>query len=284
MKRHVARSVDNRGLMFPMVPATGRTAPNGAPVGNDITADPAIRHAINAAIDRNALVTHVLLGHGTPAYGPADGLPWSNPQAKAPSGSLELAKKILDDAGWKPGRDGVRTKNGKQARIQVVYFAGDSTRQALALAAADMVRPLGVVLEPAGKSRDETARLRHSNIVLYGWGSHNPLEVHNLYNPALSGTGSYNTGYYANAKVEAHFRDAQKAGSIEDSYYHWQQAEWDGETGYGMRGDAAWAWLVNLEHIYFANACLDLGKLQIEPHGHGWPITAGISDWKWTCP
>ncbi|HEX2727660.1 MAG TPA: ABC transporter substrate-binding protein, partial [Beijerinckiaceae bacterium] len=61
-------------------------------------------------------------------------------------------------------------------------------------------------------------------------------------------------------------------------------AEWDGATGYGMRGDAAWAWLVNLDHIYFANACLDLGKLQIEPHGHGWPITAGISDWKWTCP
>jgi peptide/nickel transport system substrate-binding protein len=283
MKRVVARSVDNRGLMFPMVPRTGKTAPNGAPIGNDITADPAIRHAINAAIDRNSLVRNVLLGHGTPAYGPADGLPWSNPEAKAPGGGIEAAKKILDEAGWKPGRDGVRAKDGKEARIPVVYFAGDSTRQALALAAADMVRPLGIVLDPAGKSRDETARLRHSSIVLYGWGSHNPLEVHNLYNPALSGIGSYNTGYYSNPKVANHFEAAQKAGSLEEAYFHWQQAEWDGETGFGMRGDAAWAWLVNLDHIYFVNSCLDLGKLQIEPHGHGWPVTAGIADWTWTC-
>jgi peptide/nickel transport system substrate-binding protein len=284
MKRVVARSVDNRGLMFPMVPAAGKTAANGAPVGNDVTSDPAIRHAINAAIDRDALVKHVLLGHGTPAYGPADGLPWSNPQAKAPSTGLAVARKILDDAGWKEGKDGVRAKNGKEARIAVVYFAGDSTRQALALAAADMVRPLGIKLEPTGKSRDETSRLRHANVVLYGWGNHNPLEVHNLHNPALSGIGSYNAGYYANRKVVEYFEAAQKAGSLEDSHHYWQQAEWDGQTGYGMRGDAAWAWLVNLHHVYFVNSCLDLGKLQVEPHGHGWPITAGISNWKWTCP
>jgi peptide/nickel transport system substrate-binding protein len=51
-----------------------------------------------------------------------------------------------------------------------------------------------------------------------------------------------------------------------------------------MRGDAAWAWLVNLDHVYFVDSCLNTGRLQVEPHGHGWPITAGILNWRWTCP
>ena len=51
-----------------------------------------------------------------------------------------------------------------------------------------------------------------------------------------------------------------------------------------MKGDAAWAWLVNLDHLYFVNKCLDIGPRQIEPHGHGYPLTWNMQDWKWTCP
>ena len=28
---------------------------------------------------------------------------------------------------------------------------------------------------------------------------------------------------------------------------------------------------------------LDHGDPQVEPHGHGFPITAGILDWQWAC-
>ena len=51
----------------------------------------------------------------------------------------------------------------------------------------------------------------------------------------------------------------------------------------GIPGDTAWAWMVNLEHTYFVSTCLDIGQSQMEPHGHGWPITANIHEWKWTC-
>jgi len=39
----------------------------------------------------------------------------------------------------------------------------------------------------------------------------------------------------------------------------------------------------NLDHVYFVNSCLDLGRLQVEPYGHGWPITTGILNWRWVC-
>ena len=70
-------SVDNRGILFPMVPS-GQKTEDGHPIGNDVTADIAIRKVINVAIDREALVDGVLKGFGTPAYTVADNLPWWN--------------------------------------------------------------------------------------------------------------------------------------------------------------------------------------------------------------
>ena len=29
--------------------------------------------------------------------------------------------------------------------------------------------------------------------------------------------------------------------------------------------------------------CLDVGELGVAPHGHGWPITANLVEWRWTC-
>jgi peptide/nickel transport system substrate-binding protein len=67
-------SVDNRGIVFPSVPDEGRTTDDGRPIGNDVTADRAVRQAINYAVDREALVEGVLEGYGSPATGPVDGL------------------------------------------------------------------------------------------------------------------------------------------------------------------------------------------------------------------
>ena len=283
MQRVVARTVDNRGLMFPMRRDEGVRNGN-APIGNNVTSDLAIRRAINAALNRKGLVDTVIAGFGTSATGPADGLPWSNPDAVIPDNDPATAQRLLEEAGWKLGADGVRSKDGTRAEFSILYFATDSARQMLAIAVADQLRKIGIAATPMGKSSDEVRRLTHSNVVLYGWGSHNPLEVYHLYRSKLAGSGYYNTGYYANPTVDAHLEAAQASSSLEVSWPAWKAAAFDGTTGYGMKGDAAWAWLVNLDHVYFVDKCLDVGKLQIEPHGHGWPITAGLSNWRWTCP
>ena len=114
-------------------------------------------------------------------------------------------------------------------------------------------------------------------------GSQTPLEVYSLYQSSLGGQGYYNPGFFADSTVDAHFAAAQAAESLEASYPDWHAAEWDGTTGFSAKGLAGWAWLVNLDHIYYVNDCLDIGPTQIEPHGHGWPITALIQNWAWTC-
>ena len=283
MRQAVVASVDNRGITFPMAQEDGRAAASGALIGNAVTSDPAIRRAINLAIDRQELVDVALLGHGTPAFGPADGLPWSNPEA-AIAQDREGAAALLDAAGWLKGPDGMRAKAGIKAAFPLNYPASDSTRRALAITVSEHLRGLGIAATPTGLSWDRIEAVMHSEPVLFGWGSHSPLEVYSLYASTYGGVDFYNPGFFSNAAVDGHFAAAQAAESLEASYPHWQQAEWDGTTGFGPKGDAGWAWLVNLDHIYYVDACLDLGATQTEPHGHGWPITALIDTWTWTCP
>lgn len=285
MTLYDVQSVDNRGLMFPFQPADGQTTPDGYPIGNDVTADPAIRQAINYAIDRQALVAGVLEGFGSPAFGPVSGLPWEEPASIIEDSSLDAAQQILADDGWiDSDGDGVLDKDGLKAEFTIIYPASDSTRQALALAAADMITPLGIQANVEGKSWDEITELKHSNVVVFGWGSHDQTEMYNLYYSATGGEGWYNTGYYANEAVDSYLDLAMGAPTQEEALVYWKSAQWDNqETGFTTPGDAAWAWLVNLDHTYFVSDCLDIGQPQIEPHGHGWPITANIAQWRWTC-
>ncbi|UPK45080.1 ABC transporter substrate-binding protein [Paenibacillus pabuli] len=281
MKLESVKTVDNRGIMFPMQPA-GAKSGDGLPAGNDVTSDISIRKAVNVAIDRTALVEGVLEGHGRPAYSVSDDLPWSNPDSVFADANIDEAKRILADGGWvDTDGDGIVEKNGTKAEFNLLYFAGDLTRQSLALAAADMVAQAGIKVNVEGKSREETKKLAYTNAVLFGWGSHDPLETYNLYSSTHKGEGYYNTGLYSNPTVDHWMQQALKATTEEEALPFWQKAEWDGSTGFSYQGDAPWAWLVNIDHLYLVKNGLDIGEQQIHPHGHGWPVTSNLEEWSW---
>ncbi|WP_084004786.1 ABC transporter substrate-binding protein [Terasakiispira papahanaumokuakeensis] len=278
------KSVDNRGIAFPVVPAEGQTTVSGAPIGNRVTADRAIRVAVNQGLDRDALVQLALNGHGRPALGPVDGLPWNNPQAHQVSYDPDAARKTLNAAGWvDQDGDGIRERDGVKARFKLYYAAADSTRQALALGAAQQLALIGIQVEPVGASWNEIKHYMHQSPVVMGWGALSAGEMRNLYSGATAGQGYFNTGFYQNAEVDQHMAQAEAAASYEDSLAQWQAAQWDGHTGFGVKGDAPWAWMVNLQHTYWVSDCLETGPLQIHPHGHGFPITHDLPSWRWTC-
>ena len=283
MKLHVVKSVDNRGLMFPTLPDEGKKTPKGVSIGNDVTADRAIRKAVNYAIDREALVAGVLDGYGRPAYGVVDDLPWDNSAIRFKDNDPQKAISILEAAGWQDSDgDGIREKNGLKAEFPIVYNAKDSLRQGLALAVSDMLKPVGIHAVPKGESWDRIKTvLTHTDVVVYGFGDHSPLEMYKLYHTPGPEPMYWNAGFYSNPVVDDYLEKARAAESFVASIPFWQKAQWDGTTGFTLPGDAAWAWMVNLDHTYFVNASLDVGKSQMEPHGHGWPITANIQQWKW---
>ncbi len=285
MTLHTVKSVDNRGLMFPVVPDTGLKTPRGLAIGNNVTADPAIRKAVNYAINRQALVEGVLSGHGRPAFGAVDDLPWDNPEIRFRDNDQAKAKAILKEAGWlDTDGDGVVEKNGVKAEFEIIYNTKDSLRQGLALAVADMLKPVGIKAVPRGENWDKIKNeLTHASVIVYGFGGHSPLEMYKLYHSNGPEPMYFNAGFYKNSTVDAYLDQALRAPSFEAALPLWKKAQWDGKAGFSTPGDATWAWLVNLDHTYFVNRCLDVGKSQMEPHGHGWPITTNIEQWQWTC-
>ncbi|MCM3111610.1 ABC transporter substrate-binding protein [Lederbergia lenta] len=282
MRLEAVETVDNRGIVFPFV-KSGNFTEDGLPIGNDITADPAIRHAINIAIDRQALVDGVLEGYGTPAYTSVDGLPWWNPNTVIEDADLDGARKLLEKAGWKDtDGDGILDKDSMKAEFTLYYLANDEIRQSLAISVADMMKPLGINIKIEGASWDVIGNNMYSSAVLMGWGSHDPHEMFNIYGSENAGIDYYNTGFYENKKVDEYFQNAIGAASETEAIEFWKKAQWDGTTGLSAKGDAAWAWLVNIDHLYLVKDGLDIGEQRIHVHGHGWPATDNIVDWKWS--
>src|SRR5690606_10936604 len=96
--------------------------------------DPAVRKAINLAVDQEALARDIMFDEVTPAYSyiSENALDWDKSlEDKLLRYDAEEAKRILDEAGWMPGSDGVREKDGVRL-APVAYIQGGSTWQGLA--------------------------------------------------------------------------------------------------------------------------------------------------------
>lgn len=281
LKLWVRPSVENRGIVFPIPPAGGKDA-KGYPIGNDVTSDVAVRRAINYAIDRQLLADQLLEGHAIPAYSAVEGLPWLNKATAFKDGDAAHANALLDEAGWKMGSDGIRHKGDLRAAFTLWYTSGDSTRRDLAEAVRAMLKPIGLEVSLKSGSWEQVEREMHANPVLMGWGSLDPMELYHHYQSGSAGVEFYNPGYYQNPVVDAHLKQALDAPNWQAAVPFWQLVEWDGKRGAGVQGDAAWAWLLNVQHTYLANRCIDLGKGAPEIHG-SWSLLNNLQDWRWTC-
>ena len=276
-------SADNRGFTLPMEPAAGKTTESGAPIGNDVTCNLEIRQAIAYAIDRQQIADTVLNGFGRPAYSENDGMPWNNPDVEIGT-DIEYAKKLLAEAGWKDSDgDGIVEKNGLKAEFCCLYPAGDSVRQAVAMASAQQVEKIGIKINVEGKSWDEISHLMFSEAVLMGWGSANPNETYYLYRSAGALLEDYyNPEGYASDRTDAYLKAAMNALTPEEANENWQKVQWDGKTGTAMQGECPWVWVVNLDHVTYVRDGLSIGNQPIHGHGHGFSLIQNLNEWTWS--
>lgn len=273
------KTVDSRGVSLPSVPAGGTKLVEGDmafSTGNDVTADVAVRRAINCGLDRDAVIEHVLDGYGKVAYSVGDGMPWSSPDMKVEL-DREKAARLLDEAGWKKGEDGVRSRDGVRAAFDIWYSSDDSVRQALANEFANQMAELGLEVTPRGGSWDEIYLHQFSQPVLWGWGSNSPVEVYEL--NYSTGWGNYSC--YESEITDAYLDEALAQTDVEASYEYWRKAMWDGVEGVAPQGAATWAWIANVDHLYFKREGLDVAHQKPHPHGHGWSLVNNVDVWSW---
>jgi peptide/nickel transport system substrate-binding protein len=118
-----------------------------------VLADPAVRKAVFQAVDRQQLqeIEFQGLGFDPPLAGSMIILPFQDGYqdnfSKVITFDPEQAKQGLDAAGWAPGPDGVRLKDGKPLQFTYVNTGDDATGKAIAGALAAMLKNVGVRLD-----------------------------------------------------------------------------------------------------------------------------------------
>lgn len=121
----------------------------GFRINKPVSDDPAIRRAANMAVNRDAIAKAVYFGYGTPLHSilsPA--VIDYDPTAAAmmPSYDPAGAAKVLDAAGWAPGSDGIRVKNGQRATFLLYGLRNDTGGRITEAMQADL-RKIGIEMQ-----------------------------------------------------------------------------------------------------------------------------------------
>lgn len=178
--------------------------------------DPAVRKAVDLAMDRRDIVDTVYLGAAT-AGSPG----WVHPDHASynPAVTAEYdparANALLDEAGYADGDgDGVREYDGRPMSFEVIVNSSDSLRLRIAELAAEMLAEIGIsaVVASVETATWENAvwpgfdvnNGRNYQLAVWGWSAPvqaNPLRAPSLVH-SLSGIGSLNLTGFSDAEVD----------------------------------------------------------------------------------
>lgn len=103
-----------------------------------------VRQALAHAVDRPLIVNSLLDGLVTVVNGPIQPLsPAYEPKVTAYDHDVNKAKALLDAAGWRPGPDGIRVKDGQRLAFTLITQAGFTIRENVSQVLREQWRAVG---------------------------------------------------------------------------------------------------------------------------------------------
>ncbi|HYB44787.1 MAG TPA: ABC transporter substrate-binding protein [Candidatus Methylomirabilis sp.] len=121
----------------------------GFNLNKEIVQDIRVRRAVNHAIKKDDIVNEIFYGLGSPAQGPMSPIvagAWKDVGKVAYDYNPARARALLDEAGWKPGPDGIRVKDGKRLVLPIHAIAGYGYPDTLTLIQSQL-REVGIDVE-----------------------------------------------------------------------------------------------------------------------------------------
>lgn len=115
---------------------------------NALFQDVRVRQAIQAAIDRQAIVTTTLRNVAGMAVTDQPTFSWAYNGALKPAGrDVNAARDLLTQAGWLPGADGIAAKEGQKLSFTLVTTSGNKMREAVAQQLAQQLKEVGILMQ-----------------------------------------------------------------------------------------------------------------------------------------
>jgi peptide/nickel transport system substrate-binding protein len=165
-------------------------------------ADRALREATSLAIDRAQLNTVGLDGLGAPAtslFPRGAGQETADIQVT----DVEKAKRLLDEAGWKIGPDGVRVKDGQRLSFTLYSYPGRAEMTPIAVSIQGQLKPLGYDIT-THVVQDLTGQIKDGNFdaAMYSMNAAITGDPQYAYAVSLVKGGAFNHGRYSNPQLE----------------------------------------------------------------------------------
>jgi peptide/nickel transport system substrate-binding protein len=142
---------------------------------NEILKDVRVRQALAHAADRAGISKQMFEGKQPVAHATEPPRsPYYNPDVRKYDYSPEKAGALLDEAGWKVGKKGIREKDGKPLKLTIMTTSGNKTREQVEVLLQSQWRKVGIEIEiknqPAKVFFGETLRHRkYDHMAMYAW-------------------------------------------------------------------------------------------------------------------
>lgn len=183
--------------------------------------DVRVRRAISMAIDRDALVSGVLLGQGVAAFGPYKPGTWAyNPDLSPPRQNYAEAERLLREAGYAKNSQGKYQKEGRNLSFTILTNQGNEQRILTATLIQSQLAKIGIdvqirTVEWAAFIREFVHKGRFDAIIL-GWTITQDPDIFQIWHSSQAHDGGLNITRYANPEVDKILEDARKIPNQED--------------------------------------------------------------------
>jgi peptide/nickel transport system substrate-binding protein len=175
---------------------------------NPLFTDKRVRQAISYAINKNEIISGVLLNLGKPANGPYKPGTWAyNDKVKIYDYNPKKARELLHQAGWtKLNSEGVLEKDGKPFIFEIVTNQGNETRQKCAEIIQRQLKEVGIivkirVLEWSAFVTDFINKRRFDSVIL-GWTIPLDPDAYDVWHSSKTGPEELNFISYKNPEVD----------------------------------------------------------------------------------
>lgn len=182
--------------------------------------DKRVRQAITYAIDKKAIIAGVLLGFGNPCTGPFPPESWAyNPNVKDYEYSPEKAIKLLNEAGWIMGEDGLLKRNGEPFKFTVLVNQGNEARLKTAQIIKENLKKIGIdmsikVLEWQALLHEFIDKKRFEAVIM-GWALSRDPDIYDIWHSSKTREGEFNFISYKNEEVDRLLLEGRRTFDIE---------------------------------------------------------------------
>ena len=175
---------------------------------NPLFTDKRVRQAMSYAINKEEIISGVLLGLGKPATGPFKPETWAyNGNVKTYNFNPQKARELLKEAGWQDiNGDGVLEKDGKPFVFELVTNQGNETRQKCAEIIQRQLAEVGItvkirILEWAAFVNDFINK-RRFDAVLMGWTIPPDPDAYDVWHSSKTSPEELNFISYKNSEAD----------------------------------------------------------------------------------